>query len=189
MNRIITLLFLSLCLFVTTSFGAALQGERPVQWAQPVVTSALKNFYQLDAKLYRSAQPDEAGFAAIKRLGITTVLNLRDFHNDADEAAGLGLNLQRIEMEAGKITVPQLVEALRLIRAAEGPVLIHCWHGSDRTGTVAALYRMVMQGWRQEEAIDELVKGGYGYHAIYENIPELLRQVDVVAIRAAVLAP
>lgn len=189
MQRIATLLSLFLLLFVSTTFGAPLLAERPAQWAQPVAAQSLKNFYQLDAKLYRSAQPDEKGFAEIKRLGITNVLNLRDFHNDSDEAKGLGLDLQRIEMDAGKITVPQLVAALRIIRGANGPVLIHCWHGSDRTGTVAAIYRIVIQGWSQKAAIDELIHGGYGYHALYDNIPSLLRQVDVAAIKAAVMAP
>lgn len=187
MHRIATLLFLSF-LFVPTALSAAPPALRPTEWAQPLTVVGMKNFYRIDAKLYRSAQPDEAGFAEIKRLGITTVLNLRDFRSD-DEAEGLGLNLQRIEMEAGKITVPELIAALRIIRAAAGPVLIHCWHGSDRTGTVAAIYRMVMQGWSAEAAIDELVNGGYGYHALYDNIPALLRQVDVTAIRTAVLAP
>lgn len=186
MLRIATLVFLSL-LFVPTAFSAP-PALRPAEWAQPLVVVGMKNFYRIDAKLYRSAQPDEDGFAAIKRLGITTILSLRDLHSD-DEAEGLGLNLQRIEMEAGKITIPQLVAALRIIRAADGPVLIHCWHGSDRTGAVSAIYRIVMQGWSQEAAIDELINGGYGYHAIYSNIPTLLRQADVAAIWTAVLAP
>lgn len=189
MHRIATLWFLALCLFIPSAFGAAPPALRPTEWAQPVVATGMENFYRLDAKLYRSAQPGKTGFAALKRLGITTVLNLRDFHDDSDEAQGLGLNLQRIEMEAGKITVPQLVAALRIIHQAEGPVLIHCWHGSDRTGTVSAAYRMVVQGWSKEAAIDELINGGYGYHAIYDNIPALLRQADVAAIRAAVLTP
>lgn len=188
MHRIATLLFLLSLLFVPTAFSAAPQALRPAEWAQPLAATGMKNFYRIDAKLYRSAQPDKAGFAEIKRLGITTVLNLRDFRSD-DEAQGLGLNLQRIEMEAGEITIPQLVAALRIIHTADGPVLIHCWHGSDRTGTVSAAYRIVMQGWSKEAAIDELVNGGYGYHSIYDNIPTLLRQVDVATIKAAVLAP
>jgi len=188
MQRIATLLFLALFLFVSSAPSATPPVLRPAEWAQPLATTAVKNFYQLDAKLYRSAQPDAAGFAEIKRLGITTVLNLRDFHSD-EEAQGLGLDLQRIEMDAGKITILQLVQALRIIRAAKGPVLIHCWHGSDRTGTVSAIYRMVMQGWSADAAIDELIHGGYGYHSIYDNIPILLRQADVAAIKAAVFAP
>ena len=60
---------------------------------------------------------------------------------------------------------------------------MHCWHGSDRTGTVIAMYRMVVQGWSREDALDELVNGGYGYHTIYRNIPAYIRNVDIDSIR------
>lgn len=162
---------------------------RPAEWAQAVSVPGVQNCYQLDAKVYRAAQPDAAGFAALKRLGIATVLNLRDLHDDTEAAQGTGLLLQRVEMEADDITIDQVVAALRLLRQAEGPVLIHCWHGSDRTGTVSAMYRIVFQNWSKEAAIDELVNGGYGYHAIYRNIPELIRSADIEAIRRKVMTP
>jgi len=189
MKRIASLLLLPLLLFVTTALGTPPAQERPAQWAQPVAAAGVENLYRIDEKLYRSAQPDAAGFAALTRLGIRSVLNLRNFHSDDDEAAGLGLTLRRVEMEAGEISVPQLVSALRIIREADGPVLVHCWHGSDRTGAVSAAYRIIMQGWSREAAVDELINGGYGYHSLYGNIPALLRQLDVAAVKAAVFAP
>lgn len=54
---------------------------------------------------------------------------------------------------------------------------------------MSAAYRIVMQGWEKEAAIRELIDGGYGYHALYGNIPQLLRELDVAAVKAAVLAP
>jgi len=184
-------LLLAVLLLVSASSALAADAEstRPATWAQPVAAKELENFYRLDDKVYRSAQPDEEGFVELKQLGITTILNLRDYHSDDDEAEGLNLNLQRVKMDAGSITVEQLVAALRVIRQAEGPVLIHCWHGSDRTGTVSAGYRIIMQGWSREDAVKELVNGGYGYHSLYGNIPELLKGLDVEAVRAAVFAP
>jgi protein tyrosine/serine phosphatase len=65
------------------------------------------------------------------------------------------------------------------IRDADGPIVIYCWDGSNRTGVISALYRIVFQGWSKEAAIDELIHGGYGYHALYRNIPHYLREVDV----------
>jgi len=183
------LLTMLLLVSASTALAADATGTRPALWAQPVATQELKNFYRLDDKVYRSAQPDEEGFAELQQLGITTILNLRDYHSDDDEAEGLDLTLRRVEMDAGSITVEQLVAALREIHQAKGPVLIHCWHGSDRTGTVSAGYRIIMQGWSREAAVDELVNGGYGYHAIYGNIPELLKGLDIEAVRAAVFAP
>lgn len=183
-NRSIALIFI-LFFALVVSVPAA---ERSALWAQPVAATTLKNFHQLDAKVYRSAQPDAAGFAELKQRGIGTVLNLRDNNSD-DAETGSGLDLQRVEMEADDITVPQLIVALRIIQQARGPVLIHCWHGSDRTGAVSAAYRIVVQGWEKEAAIAELVDGGYGYHSIYGNIPQLLHGLDVAAVKRAVFAP
>lgn len=41
-----------------------------------------------------------------------------------------------------------VLAALRAIRDSEanGAVLMHCKHGSDRTGLMAAMYRVVVQG-------------------------------------------
>ena len=78
----------------------------------------------------------------------------------------------------------QLLEALTLIKNRKGPLLIHCWHGSDRTGATVAAYRLVFQNWSKEQAIDEMVNGGYGYHAgIYPNLLELINKLDVAKIR------
>ncbi len=166
---------------------ASAAAERPLTWATPVSAKHLKNFYRIDDKVYRSAQPDKKGFRELATLGIKNVLSLRDYHSD-DHGKESGLNLYRVEMSAGDIENGQVVEALRIIRNAEGPVLIHCWHGSDRTGLVSAMYRIVFQGWSNEEAIDELTNGGYGYHSLYRNIPEYIRQADIEEIKRQVFA-
>jgi tyrosine-protein phosphatase SIW14 len=167
-----------------TSSSAAAQ-RRPEKWATPVKSEYLKNFFKLDKKVYRSAQPNSRGFRELKRLGIRNVLSFRDYHSD--DGKDSGLNLYRVEMEAGDIKTEKVIEALRIIMKAEGPVLIHCWHGSDRTGLISAMYRIVFQGWSKDDAIDELMHGGYGYHPIYKNIPEFIRQADIGEIRAAVM--
>ena len=69
---------------------------------------------------------------------------------------------------------------------ANGPYLIHCQHGADRTGTMVAMYRMVIQGWPKDKAIDELVNGGYGFHPVWQNILAYLQEVDVEKIKAEV---
>ena len=170
----------------STASATALQ--RPETWATPVHSEHLKNFYKIDDKVYRSGQPHKKGFQELKKLGIKNVLSFRDYHSDED-GKDLGLNLYRVKMDAGDITTAKVVEALRIIKNSEGPILIHCWHGSDRTGLVSAMYRIVFQGWSREEAIDELMHGGYGYHSLYKNIPEFIRQADIETIRKQVLAP
>ncbi len=186
MKRTVVLVLL---LSVSTLLHAGEVKTRPENWAKPLNAGNLENFYQLDAKVYRSAQPGRKGFQSLRQLGIRNALNLRDYHSDNDEAKGLGIKLYRVKMEAGDIKVQDVVTALRFIRESEGPILIHCWHGSDRTGLVSAMYRIVFQNWSKEDAIDELKNGGYGHHSLYDNIPKFIKDADIDQIKKQVFAP
>lgn len=183
----VRLLLISL-LLVTT----AIQAEprlRPAQWAAPIIGSSLNNLYQVDEGIFRSEQPDDEAFDELAVLGIAEVLNLREYHSDESEAKGSAINLHRIKIDTGSINESQLIEALGIIGKRKGPILVHCWHGSDRTGAVIAAYRVVINGWSKEKAVDELVNGGYGYHAsVYPNIVELVQNLDVERVKAVLLS-
>ena len=68
---------------------------------------------------------------------------------------------------------PEEEDTLRFLQLATNPkrhpVLVHCQHGADRTGTVMAVYRIVVQDWQSPEAIREMKEGDYGYHAIWNT--------------------
>jgi len=151
---------------------------RPTKWAQPMLNSELDNWHKLDGKVYRSAQPDKSDFKMLDKYGMKAVINLRQYHSDDDEAEGTPIKLHRFKLNAGKITYPDLVKVMKVIKQQQGPVLLHCWHGSDRTGAMSAAYRIAFQGWSRSEAIQEMLEGGYGFHSIYDNIPTLLNRID-----------
>ncbi len=161
---------------------------RNPRWAAAVAATHIENLYQIDTGVYRCGQPDKKGFAELQRMGVREVLNLRNLHSDDDEAENTSLALRRVEMRAADPQCGKVVEALRIIKDREGPIAIHCWHGSDRTGLVAAMYRIVFQGWSKDDAIDELANGEYGYHKVYGDILVFIRDADVEAIRRQVLA-
>lgn len=115
--------------------------------------------------------------AELERMGIKRVLNPREFHSDDDEAQGTELQLFRVSMNAGDIQDKEVIEALAIIAVSDEPILVHCWHGSDRTGTIVAMYRMVFQDWPSEKAMNELVNDGY--HAIYGGIAEYIRSISI----------
>ena len=176
--------FLLLMLFVF--FANALYGQtngRSPKWAQPVENIALENMYQIDTDIYRAEQPDAKGFAELEKFGIKEVLNLRSWHNDNDEAQGTNLILHRVKMSAHNINNDGVINALRIIKNRKGPIVLHCRHGSDRTGVITAMYRIVYQGWSREEAIEELKNGGYGFHRIYFNIPNYIKKVDIEMLK------
>ena len=145
--------------------------------------ATLKNFYKVDDRVYRSEQPVKEDFPLLEQFGIREVLNMRRLHSDEDKAAGTQLKLHRMKVNTGRMSIEQMVEALRMIRDARGPILIHCWHGSDRTGAVIAMYRIVFQNVPKEDAIREMTEGGFGFHSVYSHIILTIMNADVEAIR------
>jgi len=176
-----------LVFFASNSFCAEAQPRlRPDSWATPLISEQFENWYKVDDLVYRSEQPDIMGMQELARFGIKRVLNLRNFHSDDDEleASGEAMILYRVPMQAEAITDTEIIAALNAIKSAETPILVHCWHGSDRTGTVIAMYRILFQDWSREAALDELINGGYGYHTLYKNIPVYIRSVNLETIKA-----
>lgn len=154
------------------------------QQATAMSMNGVKNLHQVSPQLYRSGQPSPAAFAELERMGLRSVLNLREYHVDTDEADHTGLHLVGYPMAAGSVTERDVENCLRIIRLSPKPLLVHCWHGSDRTGIIVAAYRIVFQGWTAEQAEKEMRIDTYGYSdRIYRNLVELLRTTDWQAMR------
>ena len=172
--------YLFLFIVITQSTAFAQVRLRPAAWASDIIGSDLDNFYQLTSNIYRSEQPGSKAFRQIEKFGIGEVLNLRQHHTDNDETKETSLVLHRVPIRTGNISYPQILQALQIIKNAEKPILIHCWHGSDRTGVICASYRIIFQDWSKKEAIDEFKNGGYGYHKrIYSKLIKVIEKLDI----------
>lgn len=156
--------------------------EKPL--AERITVTGLENFYKLSDSVYRSEQPDNKEMKELEKMGIKTVLNLRNYHNDNNEAKGTYLTLERIRMNAEDINYEKILAAMKIIKNSPKPILIHCLHGSDRTGCIVASYRIVFQNWTKEAAIKELKNPVFGYHASwFPNILVTLNTLEVDKMR------
>ncbi|MBQ9816526.1 MAG: tyrosine-protein phosphatase [Proteobacteria bacterium] len=155
--------------------------------AESLNAAGLDNLYRVSNDIYRSAQPTPEGLISAGQLGIKTVLSLQVINLDPalEGASESGLNFEHVSMVPWNISESNLVDALLVIRDAPKPILVHCLHGSDRTGLVIALYRILFQGWTPEAAKNEMINGGFGYHSEFANIPEMLDSVDMEKLSAA----
>ena len=172
----------ALLIVLTGSFAA--ETVRPPEWAVPVRLEGVPNLHRVTPDLYRSAQPKQQGFVNLKQLGIQTLVNLRDGDHDKRAALDVGFRLELVPLSALHIRPESNVRILRLLGQADrGPALVHCQHGADRTGMICALYRMVYQGWDRAKSIEEMRKGGYGFHSIYRGLVRYLEDVNVEALR------
>lgn len=176
MNRSVAL---NIVLFMTLTLAAVENPPRvrPMTWAQPVIGTTLENLHLVSPEIYRSAQPSNKELRMLcEQLGVKSVLTLRNWHDDKDEGKDLPLTLYRVNMEADEVDPAKVAQALKIITEAPKPMLIHCWHGADRTGLMVAAYRMTTQGWNPAQATDELINGGFGYHAtLFPGIADWLR--------------
>lgn len=179
--------------FLSSAVGACAeddehdQAPRPAQWAEPISVDGVPNLHRITPMVYRSGQPSAEGMKNLEALGIRTIINLRAGQSDDDEAQDRPLLLRRTKIYTWHVTDQQVVEVMRVLRRTEnGPFLIHCNHGSDRTGLMSAMYRILEQNWSPEAAIDEMIEGGYGFHSIWSNIPRYIRKADLQDLREAI---
>lgn len=121
----------------------------------------LPNFHKISDKLYRGAQPLRGAAATLAQLGVKTIINLRGEDDlsrvEQKEAETAGLRYFGEAMPGlGAPSDEQVARVMAIINNPENqPVFIHCKRGADRTGTIAAIYRISNEGWTGERAIAE----------------------------------
>ena len=135
----------------------------------------------IDPDINRNACADAAAEAA----GIKTIVNLTDSDEAMREtegfdgsyysgqdilALGLGMDFTTDDFRAG------LAEGMRFIAARKGPYLIHCLHGKDRTGFVAAILECLM-GASEEEVVSDYMETFRNFYRVEPGT----EQYDIVA--------
>ncbi len=161
------------------------EAKRPKTWAQPVELPGTPNLHKVSDVLYRSAQPTGEGMQQLeKKMGLKTVVNLRGLHSDRDELEGTQLQYMHIRIRTWRMKEKYVLRFLKqVLDPSQQPVLVHCWHGADRTGTMAAFYRMVVQGWSKKEALREMTQGGFSYHSVWTNLIDFNEEADIPEYR------
>ena len=153
-------------------------------WAQRIDKPGLGNLHRVSDTLYRGEQPTAEGMKQLKAMGIKTVVNLRQHHSDDEILSGVDLACENLPTSAFEITADEVVAFLRIATdPARQPVFVHCKHGADRTGVMCAAYRMVVQGWTRDEALEEMTEGGFGHSRVWFNLRRFVERMDVADIR------
>lgn len=157
---------------------------RPAGWAQPLDKSI--NLYRMAPGLYRSALPKTQDWPQLERLGVATVIN---FYQKSDEQWLRDPRVRQVQLplRTDRIDDADVIEVMRSIRQAQaqGPVLIHCKHGQNRTGLIAAMYRIIYEDWSKEQALAEMSGGGFGGEDRMGDAERYIRDADVGALRTA----
>jgi protein tyrosine/serine phosphatase len=151
---------------------ALLSAVAPTLSAQTPQAPGVGNFHQLNETVYRGAQPSTQGFQSLAKLGVKTIIDLREAGHRAMaekqvvEAAGM----KYINIPLDGLAAPpaeQVTHLLALLNdSTAGPVFVHCRRGADRTGTIIACYRIAHDHWNNKQALAEAKANGMSWTEI-----------------------
>nr|HML28556.1 tyrosine-protein phosphatase [Hyphomicrobium sp.] len=121
------------------------------------------NRHRVTERLWRSAQPSPNGLRREKRRGIQSVLCVRGgfpfrpwpLEQEACERLGLALHKVSIRGRDAPFKT-ELLALVDLLSAIQYPALVHCKSGADRSGFVAAVYLIAIEGRSADEALAQL---------------------------------
>jgi tyrosine-protein phosphatase SIW14 len=131
--------------------------------------SGIKDFDRVDERVYRGTQPAAEGFAYLAKLGIKTILDLREggARSTDEQRVVTALGMRYINVPMSGLTPPtgdQTNQVLALLEdILAGPVFVHCLRGHDRTGAVIAAYHIHHDRWDNARALEDAVAHGMSW--------------------------
>ncbi|MGD0361321.1 MAG: tyrosine-protein phosphatase [Bryobacteraceae bacterium] len=140
-------------------------------WGADVAVPGVPNFHQVNERVYRGAQPRAEGWSSLAKLGIKTVIDLREegehslqSEQKAVEAAGM----HYVNVPLAGLGAPPAEKVSQVLGLLNGndPVFVHCRRGADRTGTMIACYRIAHDGWSNEKALAEARSHGMAWFEV-----------------------
>lgn len=153
------------------AFAFAISTSPLTATAEPLAAAGIPNFHRVNDRLYRGGQPTDQGWTSLAKLGVRTVIDLRQVseHSTTGEARAVeaaGMRYFNLPMDGFETPRPdQLAKALDLIDSGD-TVFVHCKQGRDRTGTIVAVYRMEREGWNSHKALEEAESCGIHWFSL-----------------------
>jgi protein tyrosine phosphatase (PTP) superfamily phosphohydrolase (DUF442 family) len=120
----------------------------------------IKNFGKMDDRFYRGGQPKKGDYAALKALGIQTVIDLQADPTNYEKAEVEALGMKYINVPIIDKAYPTDGNIALFMKTINDPstgvFYAHCAGGRHRTGDMGALYRFEKYGWSYDQAYKEM---------------------------------
>src|SRR5262245_21926962 len=155
----------------------------------------VKNFGKVNDHIYHGGQPDDDEYAELARIGIKTIIDLREDPEKYARRSAEGAGLRYINIRLNEKRPPTEAECDNFLEAVDDernwPVFVHCAGGRHRTGVLLAVYRMEMDGWDARRAYREMKDykfySRFGHGDMKEFVFDYFDKMT--AKRAALLTP
>jgi protein tyrosine/serine phosphatase len=101
-----------------------------------------------------------------------------------------GVKWYNVPLTGDGASTPEQRERIKslLLGEHEGPMLVHCAAGVNRTGLGVGLYRIYKQGWSYEQVLDEMRGFDFDDEPKHENLRAALRAEAAAAAARSVPA-
>ena len=136
--------------------------------------AGIARFAELEPGLFRGGKPSDEAIHRLREQGVRSIVNLRHDDRERRAAEAQGLRYFEIPLHAGLLgsSEPTEEEIRKFIALATDPgnrpLFFHCWRGRDRTGVMAALYRIEIDRWPADDAIEEME--AFGASGFYDDL-------------------
>jgi len=141
----------------------SLPSDSSPAFAEKITIPGIRDAAKVNDFLFRGSQPGEQGLEELKKLGITTIVDLRGElrgRADAEKEQAEALGMRVVVIPASGWSPPsddQVIQFFQLLQEEPREKLyVHCWLGDDRTGVFIATYRIAFQHWNPADAIREM---------------------------------
>jgi protein tyrosine/serine phosphatase len=125
----------------------------------------IHRFRKVDKDIYRGSAPTAQDVEHLKnQFGIRKIISLDAEAGERIDRACKLLDIDHVKLyiETKKDIGKLLKHNLKDLLVKGGPTFFHCHHGKDRTGLLAALYKVKYMGMSPEKAIAEAKSLGFG---------------------------
>lgn len=146
--------------------GRTAQGPRP----ERLELGGIENAFRVSPRLYSGGEPRGAeAFAALKALGVRTVLSVDGATPDLESARQHGIRYVHLPIGYDGVPREQAIRIIRAVQTLPGPVFVHCHHGKHRGPAAVAVCGLANEGWTEAQAVSWLKQAGTApeYRGLY----------------------
>lgn len=160
----------------------------------------LFNLIEVQERIFSGSEPkDKSAFAALRDLGVKTIVSVDGARPNTELARQFGLRYVHIPIGYDCIPDTAAAALTRVVREIDGPIYFHCHHGQHRGPAAAAIACLASRKTSDTSALKFLELAGTGkeYAGLWRDVaafrppapdarlPELVERAEVDSLSAA----
>lgn len=141
--------------------------------------TGLRNVFNVTGNVLSGSNPEgDAGFDALQRIGVQTIISVDGARPDVQRAKVRGMRYAHLPIGYDGIPLDHQRRFAKALRDLPKPIYLHCHHGRHR-GPTAAAVAAVSLGWMDRaQAVDFMKRAGTSAH--YTGLYACIEQASVI---------